>query len=70
VVHAEAGARYHADEAHFVEFILHTIEQGLTVRADVDQAVLQKWLETRRSQLARGELLYLAHQLDFCGRAP
>jgi hypothetical protein len=70
VVHAEAGGQYHADEAHFVAFILHTIEEGLTARADVDQSALQAWLATRRSQLASGELLYLAHQLDYCGRAP
>ena len=70
VVHAESGAGYRADEAHFVGFILHTIEEALSARADVDQGILQTWLATRRSQLASGELLYLAHQLDYCGRAP
>lgn len=34
----------------------------------VSPTVLADWLATRRAQLAAGELVYLAHQLDFVGR--
>jgi hypothetical protein len=36
----------------------------------VDPALLEDWVAVRRRQLADGELLYVAHQLDFAGRAP
>ena len=34
-----------------------------------DPAVLTDWVATRRRQLADGELVYIAHQLDFAGRS-
>jgi hypothetical protein len=33
-------------------------------------AGLNDWLAARRRQLAGGELVYLAHQLDVAGRFP
>jgi hypothetical protein len=36
----------------------------------VEPADLAGWLAVRHRQLAAGELVYLAHQLDFTGRAP
>jgi hypothetical protein len=68
VVHASADGRYPADEATFLEAILQTVEDELTPR--VDPARLTGWLADRRRQVADGELVYLAHQLDFVGRAP
>jgi hypothetical protein len=70
VVHAAPDGRYHADEAYFVEFILQTIEEALMARDDVPKADLRAWLDVRREQLAAGELLYIAHQIDYCGRVP
>ena len=67
VVHAVDG-KYPAREAEFVEQILHTIDAELSWRGDVDQASLRDWLSTRRAQLSRAELVYIAHQLDFVGR--
>jgi hypothetical protein len=67
VMHAVDG-KYPARESDLVEDILHTIDAELNCRADVDQASLRQWLATRREQLARGELVYIAHQLDFVGR--
>ena len=57
-----------ARESDFIENILHTIDAELNCRAEVDQVSLRQWLATRREQLARGELVYIAHQLDFVGR--
>ena len=36
----------------------------------VDRADLADWLAVRRRQLAAGELVYIAHQLDVAGRRP
>ncbi len=59
---------YPADEAYFLHHILHTIDEALRERPDVDAAVLERWLSVRRDQADRGELVYIAHQLDFVGR--
>ena len=66
VVHAQADGTYVGDEAYFLECILATVEEGLHGRVDG----LPEWLALRRSQLAHGELLYIAHQIDYLGRSP
>ena len=51
--------------------ILSTIKNALRSHEDqVGPADLAGWLAVRHRQLAAGELVYLAHQLDFVGRAP
>jgi SAM-dependent methyltransferase len=69
VVHPAPDGTYPADEAHFVRSILTTIRDALRNRQDwVEPADLADWLAVRWLQLARGELVYIAHQLDFVGR--
>jgi SAM-dependent methyltransferase len=65
VVHAGPDGRYPDDEAAFLDCILQTVQDALADR--VDPAVLAGWIAARRRQLAAGELLYIAHQLDFAG---
>ena len=67
VVHALGGA-YPADEAYFLGCILHFVESTLRGHAQLDAGAFEAWLATRRRQVARGELVYVAHQLDYCGR--
>jgi hypothetical protein len=67
VVHARPDGCYPDGEAYFLECILQTIQDELADRVEPDG--LADWLEVRRHQLARGELLYIAHQLDFTGRS-
>jgi hypothetical protein len=70
VVSAGPDGSYPGDEAHFLGSILSTIQDALRSRPDwVDPADLAGWLAVRRRQLAAGELVYLAHQLDFAGRS-
>jgi hypothetical protein len=64
VVHAVAGT-YPDDEAYFLHCILHFFEESLTAHADLDAGAFAAWLEARRAQIARGELVYVAHQMDF-----
>ncbi len=71
VVSAGPDGSYPGDEAYFVRSILSTIENALRGRHDrVEPADLADWLAVRDRQLATGELVYIAHQLDFVGRAP
>ena len=67
VVHPVGGG-YPADEAYFLAFILHFIEESLAGRPELDPGALDGWLAARRRQLEDGELVYLAHQLDFLVR--
>jgi SAM-dependent methyltransferase len=62
---------YPDDEAYFLGSILSTIRDALRDRQDwVEPADLADWLAVRIQQLAAGELVYIAHQLDFAGRRP
>jgi SAM-dependent methyltransferase len=71
VVYPAADGSYPADEAYFLHCILSTIRDALRNRQDqVEPAVLAGWLAERGRQLAAGELVYIAHQLDFAGRSP
>ena len=71
VVSAGPDGNYPGDEAYFLRSILGTIQNALQARQDrVEPADLANWLAVRGRQLAAGELVYIAHQLDFVGRAP
>jgi len=68
VVHAQPDGSYHGDEGYFLESILGTVEEGL--RGHVDGERLAEWMRLRLSQVASGELLYIAHQIDYVGKSP
>ena len=71
VVYPSPDGSYPADEAYFLGSILNTIRNALRNRQDwVNPADLANWLAERGRQLAAGELVYVAHQLDFVGRSP
>ncbi len=67
VVHGVDG-KYPQEEAYFLEFILHFFEESLSGLAELDQDAFRDWLIKRRSQIERGELVYIAHQMDFLAR--
>jgi SAM-dependent methyltransferase len=71
VVSAGPDGNYPGDEAYFLRSILKTIHSALRSRQDrVEPADLADWLAERGRQLAAGDLVYIAHQLDFVGRSP
>jgi hypothetical protein len=71
VVNAGPDGNYPADEAYFLHSILGTIQNALRNRRHgVEPANLADWLAARGRQLDAGELVYIAHQLDFAGRSP
>jgi hypothetical protein len=67
VVHPHQGG-YTPDEHFFLHFILHTLEQGLAGRPGLDPARFAAWIAGRQAQVERGELVYIAHQLDLLGQ--
>ena len=67
IVFPRSGAYQH-DEEYFLEFILSTIHSALKDHPELDEREFEQWIAMRREQIDRGELLYLAHQLDYLGR--
>jgi ubiquinone/menaquinone biosynthesis C-methylase UbiE len=63
-----AGADgYPADEAYFLHFIIHTIEQALNNHPALPQSRFTDWIACRYAQIEAGELASIAHHLDFLG---
>jgi SAM-dependent methyltransferase len=69
VVWPTEGA-YPEDEAIFLHHIVATIHGALDGSAGLSEGELTAWVETRHQQIERGELVYIAHQLDVAGLAP
>ncbi len=59
---------YPADEAYFLQFIIHTINQSLQCHPDVNKEALADWVALRLAQIEEGTLIYIAHQIDILGR--
>ena len=68
VVPREGG--YPEDEAYFLHHILHFVEDELAGHPDLNSPAFRNWIAERRRQVERGELIYIAHQLDVLARAP
>jgi hypothetical protein len=68
VVHTTNGT-YPAEEAYFLHFILTFFESSLKTNTELDAAELETWLAKRHAQIERGELVYIAHQMDFLVKA-
>jgi len=69
VVIPQAGSYPH-DEAYFLHFIIHTMEGALRHHPDLDSARFATWIAARHAQIERGQLVYIAHQLDYLGIYP
>jgi hypothetical protein len=59
---------YPGDEAYFLHVIVHTMHEALKSNPALDSRRLGEWVAQRHRQIERGELVYIAHQLDFIGR--
>jgi hypothetical protein len=71
VVCARPDRNYPDEEAYFLRSILNAFQNALRNGEErVEPARLADWLAVRGRQLAAGELVYIAHQLDFAGRSP
>ena len=66
VVYGQEGSYPH-EEAEFLHCIVQTIQEQLHREIGIDRSHVEDWVATRRKQIERGELVYVAHQLDFVG---
>lgn len=64
VVYARNGI-YPADEKYFLQFILYFFESSLKNHEELDGGIFQQWLAKRHEHIDCGELIYIAHQMDF-----
>jgi SAM-dependent methyltransferase len=69
VIHP-SPAGYSPDEAYFLSFIIDTIRDALAGRPGLDQHSLGNWIAARHAQIQRGELVYIAHQVDILAEIP
>jgi SAM-dependent methyltransferase len=58
---------YPDDEAYFLHFIIETMGRALEAHPQLDPERLRHWIEVRHRQIEAGQLIYIAHQLDFFG---
>jgi predicted O-methyltransferase YrrM len=63
VIYSNANS-YRDDEAYFLQCIIHFFENELSRHPEVGHLVAP-WVERRLAQIERGELVYIAHQLDY-----
>lgn len=69
VVFSNSG-RYRADEAYFLYCIIEFIFEELRKDPAFTAEELLVWAEKRKQQIERGELFFIAHQLDFFACIP
>lgn len=67
VVYPGSGG-YPGDEAYFLHHILHFFEQSLDGHPELDMEHFEAWLNRRHIQVECGELVFVAHQMDFFGK--
>ena len=60
---------YPQDEKYFLHYIINTIYKALRFHPDLEIDRFEKWIEGRHSQIARQELVNIAHQIDFFGKS-
>ena len=58
---------YYGDEAYFLHFIVQTMQSALTGHPELNPQQFAAWIARRHAQIESGELVYIAHQLDFVG---
>ena len=58
---------YPHDEGYFLHFIINTMYGALQNHPDLDAERFRNWIATRHAQVEQGELVYIAHQLDYLG---
>jgi 2-polyprenyl-3-methyl-5-hydroxy-6-metoxy-1,4-benzoquinol methylase len=58
---------YPHDEAYFLHFVIETMHRQLRGHPALNAEKLDHWAALRHAQIERGELVYIAHQLDFLG---
>ena len=61
---------YPQDVAYFLHHIINFVWESLREGGEIPVNSLQGWVAARHAQVERGELVYIAHQLDVLARKP
>jgi hypothetical protein len=59
---------YPNDESYFLHFIVNTMYGALRNHPEIEEERFSKWIYQRHRQIEAGELVYIAHQLDYLGQ--
>lgn len=59
---------YNENESYFLHFIVHTIFKELKGHDSLDRRRFGSWIAQRHSQIERGELIFIAKQMDVSAR--
>lgn len=59
---------YEGDEAYFLHHLVRTVGGALADDPAIDPELLDRWERDRHERIDRGELTYVAHQLDVAAR--
>lgn len=63
------GGEYTPDEVVTLQAILQMVHDELVGHPQLDRSKFLEWVRAREDQIKRGELSFIAHQLDVLGRA-
>jgi SAM-dependent methyltransferase len=58
---------YPEDEAYFLHFLIHTLDNALQGHPQLPGPRFRDWVDKRHRQIEQNQLIYLARQLDFLG---
>ena len=61
---------YPHDVAYFLHHIINFVWESLRDGADIPIDTLREWIATRHAQIERGQLAYIAFQIDVLARKP
>jgi SAM-dependent methyltransferase len=61
---------YQDDEAYFLHYLINIVNIALEDHPLLDPKELSEWIAGRHLQIENGELVCMAHQLDFLGLGP
>jgi SAM-dependent methyltransferase len=67
IVHPIQG-EYRPKEGYFLHYIINTIYHALYDHPLMDQERFSQWIDLRHQQVEQSKLVYIAHQVDFCGK--
>jgi hypothetical protein len=59
---------YKDQETYFLHFIVHTIHNELSGHEALDVRSLDSWVAQRHAQIEKGELVFIAKQMDVLAR--
>jgi len=60
--------RYPTRQSYFLHHILHTIDEELKHDPEIDTRRLTDWIAQRHAQVEKGELIFMAKQIDVLAR--